>query len=196
MDAIARTLGMDAIELRRINLLKDGQTTDTGQVIRDGTDRLAVMGQALELSRYRQRQREHAVLNWTHATLRRGAGLATFYHGAGFTGGGEVALKSRVRVAGRPDGGVEVLSANIEMGQGTLTVFTELAAARLGLAPEDVTIEEADPSRVPNSGPTVALRTTMIVRAVVGQAGDDRTRSVVRDDTARGASVKQAIRRW
>jgi len=156
MDVIARTLGIDAVELRRINLLRDGQTTATGQAIRDGTDRLAVMERALELSRYREKQPEHAAFNATHTTLRRGSGLSTFYHGAGFTGGGEVALKSRLRVAGRPDGGVEVLSANIEMGQGTLTVFTELAATRLGLEPEDVTIAEADTSRVPNSGPTVA----------------------------------------
>src|SRR6266702_4699360 len=196
MDVIARTLGMDAIELRRINLLKDGQTTATGQVIRDGTDRLAVMDRALELSSYREKQGEHTAFNATHATLRRGSGLATFYHGAGFTGGGEVALKSRVRVAGRPDGGVEVLSANIEMGQGTLTVFTELAAARLGLESEDVTIAEADTARVPNSGPTVASRTTMIVGGLIERAADDLRRRVGLDDTARGGAVKQAIRRW
>src|SRR5439155_1323518 len=58
MDVIARTLGIDPIELRRINLLRDGQTTATGQVIRDGTDRLVVMEQALELSRYREKQRQ------------------------------------------------------------------------------------------------------------------------------------------
>src|SRR5437870_5045313 len=196
MDVIARTLGMDAVELRRINLLRDGQTAATGQVIRDGTDRLAVLEQALALSRYREKEREHAAFNATHATLRRGSGLATFYHGAGFTGGGEVALKSRLRVAGRPDGRVEVLSANIEMGQGTLTVFTELAATRLGLAPEDVTIAEADTARVPNSGPTVASRTTMIVGGLVERAADDLRRRVGLDDTARGAMVKQAIRRW
>src|SRR5947208_1492616 len=115
---------------------------------------------------------------------------------AGFTGGGEVALKSRLRVAGRPDGGVEVLSANIEMGQGTLTVFTELAATRLGLEPEDVTIAEADTSRVPNSGPTVASRTTMIVGGLIERAADDLRRRVGLDDTARGGTVKQAIRRW
>ncbi len=196
MDVIAGTLGIDPIELRRINLLSDGQTTATGQVIRDGTDRRAVMERALELSRYREKQREHAAFNATHPTLRRGAGLATFYHGAGFTGGGEVALKSRLRVAGRPDGGVEVLSANIEMGQGTLTVFTELAAARLGLEPEDVTIAEADTARVPNSGPTVASRTTMIVGGLVERAADDLRRRVGLDDTAHGAAVKQAIRQW
>jgi len=196
MDVIARTLGIDAVELRRINLLRDGQTTATGQAIRDGTDRLAVLERALELSRYREKQPEHAAFNATHTTLRRGSGLSTFYHGAGFTGGGEVALKSRLRVAGRPDGGVEVLSANIEMGQGTLTVFTELAATRLGLEPEDVTIAEADTSRVPNSGPTVASRTTMIVGGLIERAADDLRRRVGLDDTARGGTVKQAIRRW
>ena len=196
MDVIARTLGMDAVELRRINLLADGQSTATGQVIQDGTDRRAVMERALELSRYREKQRGHAAFNATHATLRRGSGLATFYHGAGFTGGGEVALQSRVRVAGRPDGRIEVLSANIEMGQGTLTVFTELAAARLGVAPEDVTVAEADTARVPNSGPTVASRTTMIVGGLLERAADDLRRRVGLDDTARGAAVQQAIRRW
>ncbi|HYL21425.1 MAG TPA: xanthine dehydrogenase family protein molybdopterin-binding subunit [Gemmatimonadales bacterium] len=196
MDVIARTLAVDPVELRRINLLKDGETTATGQVIRDGTDRLAVMERALELSGYRRKQGEHAAFNATHDALRRGMGLATFFHGAGFTGGGEVALKSRLRVAGRADGGVEVLSANIEMGQGTLTVFTELAAHRLGLEPEDVTIAEADTSRVPNSGPTVASRTTMIVGGLVERAADDLRRRVGLADSARGATVKQAISRW
>jgi len=196
MDVVARTLAVDPVELRRVNLLKDGQTTATGQVIRDSTDRVAVMERALELSRYREKQGEHTAFNATHETLRRGMGLATFFHGAGFTGGGEVALKSRLRVAGRADGGVEVLSANIEMGQGTLTVFTELAAARLGLDPDDVTIAEADTSRVPNSGPTVASRTTMIVGGLVERAADDLRRRLGLDHSARGADVKQAIRRW
>lgn len=196
MDVIAHTLGIDAVELRRTNLLRDGQTTATGQVIRDGTDRLAVLERALELSAYRSREREHAALNAAHATKRRGIGLATFFHGAGFTGGGEVALKSRLRVAGLADGRVEVLSANIEMGQGTLTVFTELAATRLGLDPDDVSIAAADTSRVPNSGPTVASRTTMIVGGLVERACDDLRRHVGLEDSARGDAVRHAIRRW
>jgi CO/xanthine dehydrogenase Mo-binding subunit len=196
MDVIARTLGIDAVELRRTNLLRDGQTTATGQVIRDGTDRLAVLERALELSGYRTKEREHAAFNATHQTERRGIGLATFYHGAGFTGGGELTLKSQLRVAGLPDGRVEVLSASIEMGQGTLTVFTELAAARLGFAAADVTIAAADTARVPNSGPTVASRTTMIVGGLVERACDDLRRRLGLDDSARGAAVQQAIRRW
>src|SRR2546422_9107775 len=108
MDVISRTLGIDAVELRRINLLRDGQTTATGQAIRDGTDRLAVLERALELSRYREKEQEHAAFNATHSTLRRGSGVATFYHGAGVRGSGEGALKSGVPLAGRADraGGV------------------------------------------------------------------------------------------
>src|SRR5439155_164756 len=86
--------------------------------------------------------------NKAGGTTRRGIGIATFHHGAGFTGSGEVMLSSRVDVAGLPDGRIEVLSANIEMGQGTITVFTALAAARLGLTPDDVVVAEADTARV------------------------------------------------
>src|SRR3989442_5640589 len=161
MDVIARRLGIDPVELRRVNLIRDDQTTATGQVIRDGTDRVALLERALELSDYAAKRRANQAFNARHPTKRRGIGLATFYHGAGFTGSGEVTLRSRAQVRGLADGRVEILSANIEMGQGAITVFTELAAARLGLEPGDVVVAEADTARVPNSGPTVASRPSM-----------------------------------
>ncbi len=52
MDRIAAELGIDPVELRRMNLIRDGQSTATGQVIEDGVDRVAVMDRALELSDY------------------------------------------------------------------------------------------------------------------------------------------------
>src|SRR5437899_2792140 len=163
---------------------------------RDGTDRVAVLERALELSDYRAKRRAHAAFNETHAAQRRGIGLAAFYHGAGFTGGGEVHLNSRVRVAGLADGRVEVLTANIEMGQGTLTVFTQIAAERLGFAPQDVAIAEADTGRVPNSGPTVASRTTMVVGRLIERACDDLRSRLEVDAAVRGASLRAAIVRW
>src|SRR5690348_4722222 len=78
MDVIAATVGIDPVDLRRVNLLRDGQTTATGQVIRDGTDRLAVLERALELSRYREKRDEHAAFNATNDVRRRGMGLAMF----------------------------------------------------------------------------------------------------------------------
>jgi len=196
MDRIAARLGLDPAELRRRNLLADGQSTATGQVITDGTDRIAILDRALALADYDAKRTAHAGFNATHATKRRGIGLATFHHGAGFTGSGEVTLASRVHVAGLPDGRIEVRSANIEMGQGTLTVFTELAAARLGLHASDVVIADADTARVPNSGPTVASRTSMVVGRLVEGACDDLRKQLGIDRSITGNAVRAACVRW
>jgi CO/xanthine dehydrogenase Mo-binding subunit len=196
MDRIARRLGLDPAELRRRNLLRDGETTSTGQVIRDGADRLAVLDRALTLADWETKRTSHARFNASSRETRRGIGLATFHHGAGFTGSGEVALASRLHVAGLPDGTVEVRSANIEMGQGTITVFTALAAERMGLDPVHVRIAEADTARVPNSGPTVASRTSMVVGRLVERACDDLRQRLGLDAGATGVAVQTAMRRW
>ncbi len=196
MDVIARTLDLDPVELRRRNLIRDGQSTATGQVIRDGCDRVAVLDRALALSAWERKRSAHRAFNAAEPARRRGIGLATFFHGAGFTGGGETVLASRVDVAGLPDGRIEIRTANIEMGQGTLTVFTQIAADRLGLAPDDVTIAPADTARVPNSGPTVASRTTMIVGALIERACDDLVRAAGLPAGGRGGAVTAGIAGW
>jgi len=192
MDVVAHRLGIDPAELRRRNLLRDGERTATGQVVNDGTDRVAVLERALALADYDKKR----AANKAGGATRRGIGIATFHHGAGFTGSGEVMLSSQVDVAGLPDGRIEVLSANIEMGQGTITVFTALAAARLGLTPDDVVVAEADTARVPNSGPTVASRTSMVVGRLVERACDDLRRRVNTGGRGDGEGLKRAIMDW
>ena len=196
MDAIARRLGIDPVDIRRRNLLRDGDTTATGQRIEDGTDRVALFDRAVTLGRVTERRERHGAFNATSPDRRRGIGVATYHHGAGFTGAGEVHLDSRVHVAGLPDGRVEVRAASTEMGQGTITVFTQLAADRLGLPPERILIATPDTHRVPNSGPTVASRTAMIVGRLVELGCDDLLANVGLSTTARGAMVTQAILLW
>jgi CO/xanthine dehydrogenase Mo-binding subunit len=196
MDVIAARLGLPPEQVRRVNLLRDGQTTATGQTITDGVDRVALMDAALRESRYHERVREFAAFNAGGGPLRRGIGLATFWHGAGFTGGGEVKLASRVRVAGLADGRAEVRSANTEMGQGTTTIFTQIAAARLGFDPADVLVAIPDTARVPNSGPTVASRTAMVVGRLIERACDDVRLKVGLSAHEHGPAVRDAILRW
>ncbi len=201
MDVIAAKIGIDPSELRRINLLRDGQTTATGQIIRahppsKGTDRVALMDVALELADYKRKKIEHAEFNTRHPYLRRGVGLATFWHGAGFTGSGETYLKSKVHVAGLPDGRVEVRIASTEMGQGTTTIMTQIAAAHLGLALDQVCVAIPDTNIVPNSGPTVASRTAMVVGRLVERACDDLRGKVGLTENDRDEKVCDAIRAW
>ena len=176
MDRIARQLGLDPIELRRRNLLREGQTMATGQVFREKVDLRRLLDETLEAARYAQRKREHAEFNRTHPHARRGVGVACFYHGAGFTGSGEQVLASRVQVEGRPDGTVEVLTSQTDMGQGTRTILAQIAAEALDVPETHVRIAEPDTSRVPNSGPTVASRTAMVVGRLVVEACRDLLR--------------------
>ncbi len=101
-----------------------------------------------------------------------------------------------VDVAGMADGQVEVLAATTEMGQGQITTFAQIAGARLGLDEDDIVIARPDTSRVPNSGPTVASRTVMVVGHLVERACDDLRRRLGLDDSARGDAVKQTLADW
>jgi len=196
MDRIAATLDMDPVEIRRLNLIRDGDSTATGQVIADGADRIEVLDRALAASDYPSRRSAHAAFNEANGARRRGIGISTFFHGAGFTGSGEVFLASEAHVAGLPDGRVEARTANVEMGQGTLTVFTQLVSDRLALPPEAVVIAPADTSIVPNSGPTVASRTVMVVGGLLEEACDDLRRQVEVAGDGGGTDLQEAIRAW
>ena len=107
-----------------------------------------------------------------------GIGLALAWHGAGFTGRGEVHLASVAGIELGDDGVVRVLIANTEIGQGTKTIFPMLAAEALGIEPEAVEMAPVDTSVVPDSGPTVASRTAMVVGGLVIKAAQRLRTSV------------------
>jgi len=196
MNVVAAALGIEPEALRRRNLLRDGETTATGQTIEDGVDRVALQDRALELAEYSAKRETHRAFNQSHPYLRRGVGMASFFHGAGFTGRGEDELESRLQVAGLPEGGVEVLAASTEMGQGTTTILAKLAADRLRIDPERVEIARPDTARVLDSGPTVASRTAMIVGKMLEDACDDLRERVGLTPGASGEAVSAAIVAW
>jgi CO/xanthine dehydrogenase Mo-binding subunit len=169
MDRIARVVGLSPIEIRRRNFLKPGEMTATEQVIHEPIDLEKLLARALGLSEYHSKQERFAEENKA-ATTKKGMGIATFLHGAGFTGSGERYLSSVVGVEGCADGGIRVLVSSTEFGQGTKTVLCQIAAEALGLSYEDVTIAQPDTMQVPNSGPTVASRTVMVVGKLVESA--------------------------
>lgn len=169
MDRIARALKIAPEELRRRNLLRDSQTMSTGQVLRDGVDLVHIMDRALELSGFHAKCKSFAKQN-TKNPVKKGIGFATFMHGAGFTGSGESYLKSRATVEVTPAGRVRVLAANTEIGQGKNTVFAQIVADAMHLDVGDIEVVTPDTAVVPDSGPTVASRTTMVVGNLVSMA--------------------------
>jgi len=169
LDRVAAVVGLTPEELRRRNFIHEGQTLAVGQVIHEKVEMDKLLGRALELSGYHEKRVRFAQEN-PHSAIQRGVGFASFLHGAGFTGSGEEYLASEAQVTASPDGKIRVLAGSTEMGQGTNTVFTQIAAEALGLGCEQIEILQPDTSLVPDSGPTVASRTTMIVGKLVETA--------------------------
>src|SRR3989475_7013684 len=178
LDQVAKAVGLAPDELRRRNFVREGETLAIGQVIRQKVDMAHMMKRAFELSDYYAKRRRFAEEN-LRRRVKKGIGFSAFLHGAGFTGSGEDYLASVIGVEATPDGHVRVLAASTEMGQGTNTIFTQIAADALALDYDQVEIVQPDTAKVPNSGPTVASRTSMIVGKLVESAALELKRVLI-----------------
>jgi CO/xanthine dehydrogenase Mo-binding subunit len=177
LDRIAGELGISPLEIRRRNAYRPGDTTPFGQVLRESVAAEEVLEKAVEAADFEAKRALSARARSDRVAAgdgRRhvapGIGLALGWHGAGFTGSGEVKMGSVAAVELTADAAIRVLIANTEIGQGTKTVFPMMAAEALGVEPEAVEVARPDTSVVPNSGPTVASRTAMVVGRLVIEA--------------------------
>ena len=169
MDKVAHAIGLSPEELRRRNFIREGETTATAQVIHEPVDLAGLLSRAFELTDY-QAKRERFARENMGRTQKKGIGFASFMHGAGFTGSGEDYLQSVVGAEATADGRVLVLAASTEIGQGTNTIFAQIVAEALKLDYDLIDTAQPDTSNVPDSGPTVASRTCMIVGKLVESA--------------------------
>jgi CO/xanthine dehydrogenase Mo-binding subunit/aerobic-type carbon monoxide dehydrogenase small subunit (CoxS/CutS family) len=168
MDRLAFALGLDPAELRRRNLLRPGDETVTGQVLRDSVGSFEVLDAALRRAEWEERPASGDAEARTfylrpaayEGLKRQGRGLAVVNYGSGLGAGGKRLDRSGAFVQIHEDASVTVAVGTTEMGQGMNTVLAQIAAEELGVLPSDVRVLPADTSRVPDSGPTVASRAT------------------------------------
>lgn len=194
LDRAARELGLDPFEIRHVNALRPGDRLPTGQVLDSTTSALECLEEVEKRTKFRARWKITEVARELGSPDgkagertgsrggQRGLGLSLFFHGAGFTGNGERVMQSPVTARIAEDGRIEILTANVDMGQGMAAIFPQIAAEAAEVAIDDVVVPILDTNEVPDSGPTVASRTTMIVGALVAQVA---------------AAVKEAVSmRW
>ncbi len=182
MDRIGRVLGIDPLTLRLANAVGPGDSLATGQVLKaDASARLCLdriekktnfRARWLDCERARGARKEGEPL--------RGIGLSLYLHGSGFTGLGEHRMRSPVTVRLTAEGRIEVLTAMTDIGQGSLAALSLIAADAAGVNLEDITLAPADTSVVPDSGPTVASRTTMVVGGAISRAVAELREQVLR----------------
>jgi CO/xanthine dehydrogenase Mo-binding subunit len=164
MDRLAEKYGTDPLDFRKKNVLRIGDTTVTGQVLAESVGVEECIERAAAASGYYEKRAKYS------KGKGRGIGACVFMHGAGFTGSGERRLKGKVQVDLEPGGRLRIRTGSTDIGQGTETVFRQIAADASGVPIERIAVENPCTTNVPDSGPTVASRTVMVVGSIVGQA--------------------------
>lgn len=158
MDQLAEKLGMDPAEFRLKNILDVGDETATGQVLEDIGLRETLL-KAISMANWKQKRELYANQSGRY---RKGIGISCAFYGVSLGASGKKLDGSGAIVQVTPDGKVVIAVGTTEMGQGMKTVLTQIAAEEFGLSMDDVYLLDTDTGVVPDSGPTVASRATLM----------------------------------
>ena len=166
----AAAAGEDILSFKAKHMLKKGSPTSTGGSINEDVLMPEIINVAESMSRYREKRNNGGTES---SGKRYGIGWSLFFHGCGFTGSGERdKIKAKVKLLRHSDLRTEILISSTEMGQGPQTTLRKVVAGILNIPPDQVIYDNPDTDRVPDSGPTVASRTAMIVGYLVQQAAE------------------------
>jgi nicotinate dehydrogenase large molybdopterin subunit len=158
MDIIAGMLGMDPIELRLKNALKVGSRTGTGQVLQESVGMTRTLERINEW-REENRKAEGRTPPMDQDRIARGTGVASIFYAMGLTGRPSL---SRVRIEIETEGRIVLYVGTAEIGQGSDTVFTQIAAETLGVEPSEIHLVRADTDVTPFTGASSASRQTYV----------------------------------
>lgn len=176
MDRLAEELGIDPVEIRLRNALTEGAETATSHRLGGSVGLREALTRARERSDWFERRGAAAEGPGPDGMLR-GVGVSCLYYGVGLGAGGAYLARAGAQVQVCLDGSVEVSVGTTDMGQGSETVLCQIAADALGVGYERVRMMPVDTSRVPDSGPTVASRSTILSgNAILDAAGKIRVR--------------------
>jgi len=164
MNILAQELGLDPLEIRRINALRLGSRTGTGQELTASVGIIKTLG---AIEPYYRKARAQWKTEPAAAPLKRGVGIGSMWYGIGNTG---VQNPSSARVEMDVQGKVTLFSGAADIGQGSSTVLAQIVAEMLGIEPSEVSLVLADTKCTPNAGATSASRQTYISGNAVKQA--------------------------
>ncbi|MBR5228916.1 MAG: xanthine dehydrogenase family protein, partial [Firmicutes bacterium] len=169
MDHIAQDLGVDSLEFKMAHVVKQGDGTSTSGIYHFPVPLVDMLNEVDAKCDLFRKHKEYSKPQT--GRYRKGIGMSWFFHGAGFTGSGERDLiKAVTKLHKYPDGTVEVLACNGDIGQGLRTTFAKIVAHELNIPLEKVYYDQPDTARVPDSGPTVASRSLMVVGELLRRA--------------------------
>lgn len=162
MDIIAHKLNIDPADIRKKNILRKGDATSTGQVLTESVGMESSLEAALKDVDWQNKKETFAKENEENSSIKKGIGISTVFYGVGLGAGGKHLARAGTFVQVFKDGSVVVSVGTTEMGQGMITVLSQIAAEAFGIDYNNIKLSKVDTTRVPDSGPTVASRATFM----------------------------------
>jgi CO/xanthine dehydrogenase Mo-binding subunit len=184
MDRLANRLGIDRLEIRRRNALVVGDETSTAQRLNESVGLLETIEVANRLAHWKERLRKVEEFNARSRDRRRGLAISSVIYGVGLGGKAPFLDKAGAYMKLEADGSIGLAVGTVEMGQGLITALTQIASEALSVPVDRIHIAQVDSSRVPDSGPTVASRGTMMSGLAILDAAaklKDRIHAVAQD---------------
>jgi xanthine dehydrogenase molybdenum-binding subunit len=161
MDMVAENLGIDPIEIRRLNALNIGSTTNTGQLLTESVGLLECIQQVqTQLNTHTNGDPFESRVVPGASHLRRAWGFAVAYKNTGLGGGAPDKAAAEVELCA--DGVFEVRTSSAEIGQGLVTVLQLIVAQEFATSPGKVRVLLSDTDLTPDGGPTTASRQTYV----------------------------------
>ena len=175
MDMLAEQLGIDLLEFRHINALRPGDATATGQLLGQG----AALAECLDALRphWTAMRAAAAAHNAAPGPLRHGVGIACMWYGIGNT---SMSNPSEMVIGVTPDGGVTLFSGAVDIGQGSNTIMTQIAADALGVAASAIRLVAGDTDLTRDAGKTSASRQTLVSGNAARLAGEALRAEILR----------------
>jgi len=175
MDALADQLGIDRLEFRHRNALRAGDVTACGQKL----DHSAGLAECLAALRphWQKAQGEVVTFNAKAGATRRGVGIGCMWYGIGNT---SMSNPSTMRVGLAADGTLTLYNGALDIGQGSNTIMTQIAADALGLPVGQFTLVTGDTDLTADAGKTSASRQTFVSGKAAERAGRDLRQKILR----------------
>ena len=181
-DELAEKLGLDRLEFRLRNALRDGQSTVSGHVIERGVG-IAPCLESL-VPHWQRALTEAEAFNASSAGVKRGVGVASCWYGCGNTG---IPNPSTMKMGIRRDGRIVLHQGAVDIGQGSNTVIAQIAAEALGLPLDRFEYVYGDTALTPDAGKTSGSRQTYISGKAAELSG-----KALRETILRYANVSSA----
>jgi len=169
MDSLAKALRIDPFQIRMINALKPGSITTTGQVLNASVgiiETLKKVKDAQERRESNKKKRDIGLRPW----IKRGWGIASFWYGIGNTG---LPNPSTAKIDVDEKGQITLYTGAADIGQGSDTVLSQIAAEALQMPYKSLNLIRADTGLTTNAGATSASRQTYISGNAVKLAAEN-----------------------